>query len=83
MTSIQGKFRATPDVDQQEQVADLSAKEKPEVTDGVAMDDLDVANSKAFKGDGSDGKVVWTPRTVLAFLSLSWLNVGMVYSHKN
>ncbi|KIW37708.1 uncharacterized protein PV06_10339 [Exophiala oligosperma] len=76
MKSTEEKFTATPDVDQREQVADATTKEKSEVTAGADVDDLDVANSKAFKGDDSDGKVVWTVRTVLAFLSLSWLNVG-------
>lgn len=40
--------------------------------------DLDVSNTKAFKGDASDGKVTWTPRTVLAFLSLSGQNAGIL-----
>ncbi len=37
---------------------------------------LDVSNSKAFKGNDSDGKVQWTPKSVIAVLSLAMLNSG-------
>jgi len=74
------KTMATPDVDQYEQVADLPSKEQTGAT--ATVDDLDLSNSKAYKGDDSDGKVVWTPKTVLAFLSLAGLNTGIFY-YKN
>lgn len=61
--------------DQHERVADPISKPEIEVTHDLG--DLDLANSKAFKGDDSDGKVVWTARTVLAFLSLAGLNSGI------
>lgn len=36
----------------------------------------DLEQHGAFKGDDSDGKVVWTPTTLLATVSLSDLYVG-------
>lgn len=61
--------------DQHERVVGPVSKPEIEVTHDLG--DLDLANSKAYKGDDSDGKVVWTARTVFAFLSLAGLNSGI------
>lgn len=69
------KSMVAAESDQHENVAGPTPKAGTEVTHDLG--DLDLANSKAYKGDDSDGKVVWTPRTVLAFLSLAGLNSGI------
>lgn len=45
-----------------------------ETKDGA--ENLDMTNSKAFKGNDSDGKVQWTARSLGAALSLGMLNAG-------
>jgi hypothetical protein len=74
MSPSEEKARAVTDVDQHEDLGDDTTKEKTGLT--TAGDDLDLTNAKAFKGDDSDGKVTWTVKTVLAFISLSYLNAG-------
>ncbi|EXJ75432.1 uncharacterized protein A1O5_02128 [Cladophialophora psammophila CBS 110553] len=57
--------------------SELDAKEtQTQENEKHDIGDLDVTNRKAFKSDESDGKVQWTPRTVLAFISLAGLNAG-------
>ncbi|KAH7142914.1 major facilitator superfamily domain-containing protein [Dactylonectria estremocensis] len=44
--------------------------------EGADKNDLDLHNSHAFKSDDSDGSVVWTPKAVIAALSLGALYSG-------
>lgn len=55
----------------------LNITDKEHDKSSEEVENLDVSNSKAFKGDDSDGKVRWTPKSVIAVLSLSMLNAGM------
>ena len=39
-------------------------------------DDIHIHNELAYKGDDSDGKVEWTPRAIIAAMTLDALYTG-------
>lgn len=44
------------------------------------LDHDETKNEQAYKGDDSDGKVLWTPRNVMAAISLGCLYTGEMLS---
>lgn len=64
-----------------EEQSDVVSNGLDEGKDGA--ENLDMTNSKAFKGNDSDGKVRWTAKSIGAALSLSMLNAGKGQSKLN
>ncbi len=58
--------------------------EKPDLDESSEIDKLtpnddlavDVHNRDAVKGDESDGRVIWTPKQIIATICLAGLYVG-------
>lgn len=61
-------------------MADTEKDMGPDYVDDLKVESTHVGNDKAFKGDDSDGEVQWTPKTVIAAITLGCLYTGMLFT---
>lgn len=61
-----------------EDVATTSIKSELELQHELTLQGIDMKNTKALKGDDSDGKVTWNIRSIFAAIFLAALYTGLL-----